>query len=327
MLTFMLSWANLVLPTTCLSTPHQTEMVSTSPTETIPTLGKESDFSGVKKQNDLFALALAKKKIDRHLSAKSAIIIDAHSETTLFARNPDTPRQPASTIKVLTAMIAMQSLDSSEVVPVSKKAADQPSSKMYLDRRKKYNVDDLINAILLSSANDASVALAEKIGGSEKVFATMMTLGAKLWGASQTVCKTATGLTAKGQQSTSRDLATIFNHAMRDPDFAARMKLKKAQTREGQLLRNHNKALWRIPGAVGGKTGYTNAARQTYVGKFKRGDDKIVLAILGSERMWSDVSYLVEYGFRKKRCLDAERDQDQEIKIVQAGRSCEDLEK
>lgn len=278
-------------------------------------LGKYRDYTAVKKKNAHYALSSATKTIDKQLSARSAIIIDAQSEETLFARNPDTPRQPASTIKVLTAMIALKSLDGEDSVPISKKAARQPSSKIYLDQRKKYLVDDLINAVLLASANDASVALAEKIAGSEKSFAKMMTLRAKLWGAPKTVCKTATGLTARGQTSTSRDLATIFKHAMEDKEFADRMKRTKAKTTEGKLLRNHNKALWRVEGAEGGKTGYTNAARQTYVGKFKRGKDEIIIAIMGSERMWSDVKQLVEFGFSKKQVI-AEGNQAMAVQIA-----------
>ena len=266
-------------------------------------LGKYGDYTAVKKKNVHYALSSAIKTIDSQLSARSAIIIDAQSEETLFARNPDTPRQPASTIKVLTAMIALKSLDGEDSVPISKKAARQPSSKIYLDQHKEYLVDDLINAVLLASANDASVALAEKIAGSEKSFAQMMTLRAKLWGAPKTVCKTATGLTARGQTSTSRDLAIIFKHAMEDKEFAERMKRTKARTTEGKLLRNHNKALWRVEGAEGGKTGYTNAARQTYVGKFKRGNDEIIIAIMGSERMWADLHQLVEFGFNKKQAI------------------------
>lgn len=296
---------------------HQAEG-SISPAGTITTLGKFQDFTSVKKLNGHYALASAKQKIERYLSARSAIIIDAGSEATLFAKKPDVPRQPASTIKILTAMIALKSLNGSETIPVSRRAARQPSSKIYLDQRKQYSVDDLINAVLLSSANDAGVALAETIGGSEKAFARMMTLSAKLWGAPHTVCKNATGLTAKGQRSTSRDLATIFNHVMKDRDFSARMKLTKTHTSGGKLLRNHNKALWRIDGAEGGKTGYTNAARQTYVGKFKRGDDEIVIAILGSERMWDDLEHLVEYGFRKKQCLAAEQDQELALRLAKA---------
>ena len=235
--------------------------------------------------------------LQKKLSAKSVIIMDAENGQTIFAVSPDTPRQPASTIKILTGLIAIKSLDFSESVAVSHKAAEQPSSKVNLNQQKQYKAHDLINAVLLSSANDASVALAEKIAGSEQSFAQMMTLRAKLCGAQKTICKTANGLTAEGQSSTARDLATIFRHAMQDDEFSQRMKQVKAHTADGKLLRNHNKALWQIKGAEGGKTGFTNAAGQTYVGKFKRGDQEIIVAIMGSRTMWADLKTLVEYGF------------------------------
>jgi serine-type D-Ala-D-Ala carboxypeptidase (penicillin-binding protein 5/6) len=238
--------------------------------------------------------------IDDGLSAKSAIIIDAATGKIIFERSPDIPRQPASTIKVLTGMIALQSLHSGDSVPVSFKAAQQPSSKVFLDQHKEYLANDLINAVLLASANDASVALAEMIAGSEQSFAQKMTSFAHEWGATQTVCKTATGLTAEGQETTARDLATIFRHAMENQEFAERMKQVNVHTSEGKVLRSHNRALWQVKGSEGGKTGYTDAARQTYVGKFRRGNDEIIVAIMGSECMWVDIKRLVEFGFSRK---------------------------
>lgn len=239
------------------------------------------------------------------ISAKSIIVIDAVSGKTLFSRAPDTPRQPASTIKVLTGLIAIDALANQERVPVSPRAARQPSSKIYLDQRKTYRATDLINAVLLASANDASVALAEKIAGSEEKFAGQMTRLARRLGATNTVCKTASGLTARGQKTTARDLAVIFRKAMQDQEFAGRMMAAKVKTQDGKLLSNHNKALWQIDGAVGGKTGYTNAARQTYVGKFRRGSSEIIVAIMGSETMWGDLKRLVSYGFARKQQLTA----------------------
>jgi D-alanyl-D-alanine carboxypeptidase (penicillin-binding protein 5/6) len=214
---------------------------------------------------------------------------------------PDNPRQPASTIKIVTAMIALKSLRNDDVINVSRHAADMPSSKIFLETSKNYQADDLINAVLLASANDASVALAEKIAGSEDKFATLMTISAKMWGAKNTVCRTASGLTAVGQQSTARDLANLFRFAMQHDEFASRMREKFIRTSYGKNLRNHNKALWRLDGAVGGKTGYTVAARQTYVGQFTRDGQSIVVAIMGSESMWADLEKLVNYGFRKKK--------------------------
>ncbi len=266
----------------------------------ITILGDYRNISSVKVSASSRPLPRRGFKLDS-ISAKCIMVIDAASGRTLLSRSPDTPRQPASTIKILTGMIAIDTLKNKDRVPVSKKAARQPPSKVHLDHQKTYQATDLINAVLLASANDASVALAEKIAGSEKSFAAKMTALARRWGARNTICKTASGLTARGQASTARDLAIIFRHAMRDIEFASRMKRTKARTTYGKLLRNHNKALWLIDGSVGGKTGYTNAARQTYVGKFRRGKDEIIIAIMGSESMWTDIKRLVEYGFAKKK--------------------------
>ncbi len=284
---------------------QNTPQIGANPVPGKPILGKPWDISRVKKANPQYFVKREKKVVNKKLSARSAIIIDGLSGRTLYSKNPDTPRQPASTIKVITGMIAIKSLKNHEKVAVSSKAARQPRSKVYLDQRKKYLANDLINAVLLASANDASVALAEKIAGSERDFAKMMTLRAKLWGAQNTVCKTATGLTAKGQSSTARDLAVIFRHAMNDEEFARRMKRVTVKTTEGKTLHNHNKALWQLHGTEGGKTGYTRAARQTYVGKFKRGSDEIIVALMGSERMWTDLKTLVDYGFTKKKVADS----------------------
>ena len=88
---------------------------------------------------------------------------------------------------------------------------------------------------------------------------------------------------------------------MQDEEFAQRMNKVKLRTSYGKMLRNHNKALWKVKGAEGGKTGYTNAARQTYVGQFSQGKGKIVVAIMGSETMWTDVKHLVNYGFKRQK--------------------------
>jgi D-alanyl-D-alanine carboxypeptidase (penicillin-binding protein 5/6) len=247
------------------------------------------------------AAAVGGGDVSGQVSSKSFMVMDAATGATICAKAPDSPRQPASTIKIVTAMIALKSLGQNDVIHVSRRAADMPSSKIYLSPDQRYQANDMINAVLLASANDASVALAENIAGSEEKFAALMTLSARLWGAKNTVCRTASGLTAEGQQSTARDLANLFRFAMQDTEFSRRMHERKIDTSYGKTLVNHNKALWRVDGAVGGKTGYTIAARQTYVGQFTRGGDSIVVAIMGSESMWSDLNRLVDYGFRRKK--------------------------
>jgi D-alanyl-D-alanine carboxypeptidase (penicillin-binding protein 5/6) len=276
-----------------------------------------SDYSGVQKTAEAAPVApsdqigayhkpvvqserrddLADEQMRRRLTSRSAILMDAKTGEVIYEQRPDLPGQPASTLKVITGLIAIQSLDNPEMVPVSRHAASMPRSKVYLKPGNTYRANDLINAVLLASANDASVALAEKIAGSEPLFARLMTQKAKAWGATNTVCKTASGLTAPGQQTTVRDLALLFNRAMENDEFASRVKQNTVRTEFGQVLKNHNRALWQITGAEGGKTGFTNAARQTYVGKFKRGEDELVVSIMGSVTMWKDIKNLVGYGF------------------------------
>lgn len=234
------------------------------------------------------------------LTSRSAVVMDAATGELIYAHNPDLPGQPASTIKVLTGLIALKSLRNDELVAASREAARMPRSKVYLRPGKKYVADDLINAVLLASANDASVALAERIAGSEHAFARLMTRKAEALGATNTICKTANGLTAPGQQTTAHDLATIFRQAMRDEEFCRRMAFTAVKTSDGKLLRSHNKALWQIDGAEGGKTGYTDVARKTYVGKFSRNGHEIIVSLMGSESMWTDIRRLVEFGFQTK---------------------------
>jgi serine-type D-Ala-D-Ala carboxypeptidase (penicillin-binding protein 5/6) len=250
------------------------------------------------------------------ITARSAIVLDGATGEILYADSPDLPGQPASTIKILTGLLAINTLNVQERISVSQRAAGMPRSKIYLQSGKSYVADDLINAVLLSSANDASVALAEKVGGSESVFAALMTHKARELGARNTVCRNASGLTAQGQQSTARDLAIIFNEVMRNQEFATRIRKTKVQTAYGGELRNHNRALWQVSGAEGGKTGYTKAARQTYVGKFRRGNNELLVALMGSNTMWDDVTTLVEHGFFRKQQLAVSR-QHYSSEIVQ----------
>jgi D-alanyl-D-alanine carboxypeptidase (penicillin-binding protein 5/6) len=234
------------------------------------------------------------------LTCRSAYIMDAKTGKVLYDRSADRPGQPASTIKILTGLIAVENLNGREMVKTSAYAANMPASKIHLKKGVFYKAADLINAVLLASANDASVALAEKLAGSEQAFARMMTKKAQSLGAQNTICKSANGLTRPGQQTTASDLAKVFNRAMHNPDFAERMATTQVRTSDGMILRSHNKALWTLDGAVGGKTGYTDAAGKTYVGKFQRGGQAIIVSLLGSASMWTDVATLVEHGFAKQ---------------------------
>ena len=235
------------------------------------------------------------------LTSKSYMVMDADTGREIVSKNPDVPRQPASTIKIVTGLISLLSLDNADQIAVSRHAASMPASKVYIKPGKIYSANDMINSVLLASANDASVALGEHIAGSEDSFARMMTSYARRWGATNTVCRTASGLTADGQQSTARDLATLFRYAMQNREFARRMHRQTVGTSfTKKPLKNHNKALWRLDGAIAGKTGFTKAAGQTYVGQFTRYGQTIIVALMGSGTMWADLEKLVDYGFEQK---------------------------
>ena len=147
---------------------------------------------------------VSNSSLRRKLSARSAIVMDARTGEAIYSHAPDRPGQPASTVKVLTSLLAMDYLKNDALVPVSSWAASMPRSKIYIRKGKSYYANDLINAVLMASANDASVALAEMVAGSETSFAKLMTKKARQLGATKTICKTASGLTAKGQQTTAR---------------------------------------------------------------------------------------------------------------------------
>lgn len=237
------------------------------------------------------------QKIGRALTARSAIIMDADSGEIYFGKDPYIPLQPASTIKIVTGLLALEKLDENDPVRVSHYAESAPRQKAYLRCGAIYPARDLIYATLIHSANDASRALAEKIAGSEKDFARLMTETAHSLGAKRTVCRTATGLTARGQATTAYDLAVMFNKAMQNDRFADILKTRKFEIQGGKFVFNHNKALWQINGAEGGKTGFTEVARRTYVGMFKRGDRSIIIAFLGSTDLWGDVRVLVKKAY------------------------------
>ncbi|WP_456433699.1 D-alanyl-D-alanine carboxypeptidase family protein [Thermosulfuriphilus sp.] len=245
-----------------------------------------------------------------YITARSAIVMDADTGKIYYQKAARRPGQPASTIKVLTALLALEYLNDDDFVYVSRNAAKMPKSKVYLRAGHFYQARDLIYACLLKSANDASVALAEAIAGSEKAFAQMMTAYARAIGAKDTICKTATGLTAPGQQTTAYDLAIIFREAMTNPHLASILTKRRATLRgvkKVHLLHSHNQALWLFRGCLGGKTGYTAVAGRTYVGMFERNGRRVIVAFLGSRALWRDLGRLLRkvppktYVAQKKR--------------------------
>jgi D-alanyl-D-alanine carboxypeptidase (penicillin-binding protein 5/6) len=234
---------------------------------------------------------------DLEVSARSFVIMDAKTGQMLLALNPQLFYPPASTLKVMTAMYVAERLKMDDKVVISPHAAASPPSKIKVQPGETYTVRELLYALLLSSANDAARALAEKVSGSEEAFARELTRQVREWGAYRTTLATANGLPAENQYSTTQDLALMFRRVMNNPELMQIMNTKYYQIQGDRELRNHNRFLFTTPLAVAGKTGYTRASKHTYVGLFKNGDQEIIIAMVGSKQKWADLRLLIEKGF------------------------------
>jgi serine-type D-Ala-D-Ala carboxypeptidase (penicillin-binding protein 5/6) len=253
---------------------------------------------------------------DDDLSARALLLMDAKTGKILYQKNADTPLPPASTTKVLTAVLTLESQKrSNDRLTVSKAATRVPASKLYLKPGQTVSIEDLLYGVLLASANDASVVLAEGIGGSVEKFAEIMTKKAHDLGAINTRFSNPHGLTAADHYSTARDLALIFRYAMKNPTFREIVHTKMSSVRSlspGKKsartrlisVRNHNRLLWNYDGAIGGKTGYTFAAQKCYVGAVERNGVTLIVSLLGSRDLWGDTKRLLEYGFDNYQVLN-----------------------
>jgi len=237
---------------------------------------------------------------DEDLTARAAVLMDAATGKILYQKEADLRLPPASTTKVATAILTLESGKSlGQKLIVSKEATRVPASKLYLRPGQSVRIEELLYGIMLASANDASVVLAEGIAGSVARFSELMTKKAHEIGATNTHFSNPHGLTAPDHYSTARDLAIIFRYAMKNPTFREIVQTKFSSVNTTALvkkkivprriaMRNHNRLLWGYDGAIGGKTGYTFAAQKCFVGAVQRNGATLIIAILGARDQWGD---------------------------------------
>jgi D-alanyl-D-alanine carboxypeptidase len=254
---------------------------------------------------------------DADLTARAAVLMDASTGKLLYQKDPDLRLPPASTTKVVTAIVTLESRRKlSESLTVSKAATRVPASKLYLRPGQTITIEHLLYGILLSSANDASMVLAEGIAGSVESFAELMTTKAHNIGAVNTHFTNPHGLTAPDHYSTARDLAILFRYAMKNATFREIVQTKISSVKSNSIIRkrtvarrisvrNHNRLLWNFDGAIGGKTGYTLAAQKCFVGAVVRNGVTLIVSILGARDQWGDTKKLLEYGFDNYQTLQA----------------------
>jgi D-alanyl-D-alanine carboxypeptidase len=216
----------------------------------------------------------------------AALIVDGESGKVLYARNADAIRHPASLTKLMTLYLLFERLRSgamtlSTLLPVSEHAASQAPTKMYLRPGSTIPVDTAIRSIVVVSANDVAVAIAEAIGGTESHFAEMMTAKARALGMEHTFYHNASGLPDNLQVTTARDLSILARHLAYDFPQYFHYFGTTSFVYNGHIYRGHDNLLGHYPGADGMKTGYTNASGFNLVSSVVRGRVHVIGVVMG----------------------------------------------
>ena len=240
------------------------------------------------------------------IGASSYLVIDATTGHEIAALDPDTPLAPASLTKIMTTYVVFKALQQGhlsldEMVTISEKAWRTPGSRMFVEVNKQVSVEDLLLGLIVQSGNDAGVALAEHIAGTEDVFAQMMTQHARQLGMHSSSFMNATGLPAEGHETTARDLAILARAMIAEfPEYYAWHAVKEFTFNDIRQT-NRNKLLWRDASVDGIKTGHTEDAGYCLVASAERNGMRIISVVLGtsSEKARADGSQaLLNYGFR-----------------------------
>ncbi|NKI19861.1 D-alanyl-D-alanine carboxypeptidase [Paenibacillus dendritiformis] len=236
------------------------------------------------------------------IHAKAAALIDVASGRILYSRNGEEPLPMASTTKIMTAIVAIESGKLSDVVKTSKRAFAKEGSSLYLRRGEEMSLHHLLYGLMLRSGNDAAVAIAEHVGGSEEGFVYMMNQKAEMLGLEKTQFRNPHGLDADGHYTTANDLARLSAYALHNPTFQeiVRTKVKTVPNPNANWdykWTNKNKMLQLYEGADGVKTGYTSKALRCLVSSATRHGQQLAVVTLNDGNDWLDHTRLLDYGF------------------------------
>jgi len=235
------------------------------------------------------------------ITAPSALLIDAATRKVIYAKAPHLRRAPASTTKIMTALVILDHMQLDRTVTIPGWVKTIEPSKVYLRSGEKYLARDLLHAALISSANDAAEVLGVTAAGSRKQFAQWMNEKARRVGCKNTRFANASGLPPGPQYSSAYDLALIMNEAQKSAfivdSLSRRYHVIKSLTGRKIHLRNHNRLLWRSNRSIIGKTGWTRKGRHCFVGRIKWKGREVLVSLLGSHRLWHDLTVLLEYQF------------------------------
>ena len=246
-----------------------------------------------------------------NIEGQAAVLMDVNTGAVLYSKNADTELYPASITKIMTTLLACENLNRKEKLVVSQAAAygiEAGSSSIYADTDEEFIIDQALMAVMLESANEMSLAVAERVSGSVKKFVELMNQRARSIGCTHTHFNNPNGLTDENHYTSASDMAKIARTAWTNPMFVRYCTRdiyeipptnKQPETR---YLLNHHKMMkgrdYAYDGVLGGKTGYTVAAGNTLVTYAKRNHLTLVAVVLNSiGGAYSDTAALLDYGF------------------------------
>ena len=245
---------------------------------------------------------LASAETGVNTRAKSSALYNPNTNSFLHENNSSQRLPMASTTKIITALIAIETLDPDEIIRVPKEAVGVEGSSLYLKEDDELTVKDLVYSVLLQSANDAATALALCISGNIDDFAVQMTERAREIGALNTEFQNPHGLDDEEHYTTAHDLALIAAEALKNETFKKISSTYKYSFKIGDETRtvvNHNKLLKMYDGCIGVKTGFTKKSGRCLVSAAERDGITLVAVTLNDPEDWADHKNMLEYGFSK----------------------------
>ncbi len=265
-----------------------------------------------KKKKKAARPALAVAPINQKNPKYASIVIDAETGTILSADSADALRHPASLTKMMTLMMVFDALATGKLqpnqrIPISKKAAAMPASKLGLAAGSSIRLNDAMSSLATLSANDMSVALAEAIAGSESEFARKMTAKAKAIGMSRTQYYNASGLPNQYQVTTARDQARLARYILKNYPSQAKIFAKQNFSYNGRNYRNHNRLMETYAGMDCCKTGFINASGFNLVASAKRDGRRVIGVVFGGRTTVTrnvHMASLLDKGFDKAKAIE-----------------------